>query len=194
MTLENLFETAPRQTEVSTLLPRVFGERTSKPAGYLVVGLHTRGFLDVSTYHVRGITALMRQDGSTRYHDNGVVHAILRGNFSVDAVRHRELCFPGIRSSDNVLQQLRVVRDCGYSFPYDFSALGVNSAEGSTSVIVPDDQFVRDRHYRPEMTDYIRRTNKGALVLPCPTVYYATSPDEAQEAVRLLKQQELEFR
>ena len=136
----------------------------------------------------------MRQDGSTRYHDNGVVHAILRGNFSVDAVRHRELCFPGIRSSDNVLQQLRVVRDCGYSFPYDFSVLGVNSAEGSTSVIVPDDQFVRDRHYRLEMTDYVRRTNKGALVLPCPTVYYATSPDEAQEAVRLLKQQELEFR
>src|SRR3989338_7807606 len=58
MALEDLFETALRQVEVSGLLPRAFAERTSKPVGYLVIGLHTRNFLDINFYDVRSITDL----------------------------------------------------------------------------------------------------------------------------------------
>ncbi len=194
MTLENLFETAPRQAEVSALLPRAFRERTSKPAGYLVVGLHTRDFLDITTYHVRDITSMTREEGGTKYHDNGVVHTILKANFSVDAVIARAFCFSGEHTPAYVLQKLRHARDSGYSFSYDFSTLDITAANGHTSVVIPSDQFVRDTHYRSAMVDYIRRTKEGALVLPCPTLYYTTSPDEAQKAVQLLKQQALEFR
>lgn len=194
MTLENLFEIAVTPASVLGLSPREVLGRTSKPAGYLIVGLHTRNFLDISAYHVRQITALTKEKGNGRYHEPGISHEILRGNFSIDAITSRELYFVGELSRDTLLQRLRVTRDCGYSFPFDFSALNVTAADGHTSVVVPEEQFVRARHYRPEMDVYIHRTRENRLVLPSPTLYYASSLDETQDAVRLLKEQDRQFR
>ena len=194
MALEDLFETALRQVEVSGLLPRAFAERTSKPAGYLVVGLHTRDFLDINVYDVRSITDLTRPDNK-RYHNNGVVHAVLQLDFSPDALLTREFYFASAQSEEAIRKQLRFSQSCGYSLPYDLQTLTTTSTEQDATVSVPSEQLAKHhKDLRLGKVQYVRRRKEDALVLPCPTLYYTTSPEEAQEAVRLLKQQALEFR
>src|SRR3989338_1570984 len=194
MTLESLFDTAPRQADVSGLPSRFFGERTSRPAGYLVVGLHTRDFLDISVYGVRSITDLTRPD-NTAYHDNGVVHAVLQLAFSPNALLTREFYFASSHSEAEICRQLRQSKGCGYFLPYDISMLTTTVTEQDVTVSVPSEELARHhKDLRPGKVQYVRRRKEDALVLPCPTLYYTTSPDEAQEAVRLLKQQALEFR
>ncbi|MBI5002902.1 hypothetical protein HZC31_05925 [Candidatus Woesearchaeota archaeon] len=193
MALENLFETAPRQADVTGLLPRAFAERTSKPAGYLVVGLHTRDFLDVSVYGVRSITNLTRPDNGA-YHNNGVVHAVLQLDFSPDALLTREFYFASPQSEEAIRRQLCFSQNCGYSLPYDLQTLTTTSTDHDATVSVPSEQLAKHhRNLRPGKVQYVRRRKEDALVLPCPTLYYTTSLDEAQEAVRLLKQQALEY-
>lgn len=189
MTIENLFETAAREEQVRMQPARKRYELTSRNAGYLVVGLHTRDFLDIAAYHMREITELQVTGNDPRYHNNGIVHEILRGNFDKDKTTHRELCFAGNVSSDVIVQRVRGIRDCGYYFPFDIGELKIASDEQYTSVRVPEDQFVRESRYFPIMRDYIRRTREGLLILPCPAVYYASSVAETEEAMKLLKEQ-----
>src|SRR3989338_4523388 len=194
MTLESLFDTAPRQAEVSGLRPVDFGKCTSRPAGYLVVGLHTRDFLDITVYGVRSITGLTRPDNGA-YHDNGVVHAVLQLDFNPDALLTRQFYFASLQSEAGTCGQLRQSKGCGYFLPYDISTLTTTVTEQDVTVSVPSEQLAKHhKDLRPGKVQYVRRRKEDALVLPCPTLYYTTSPDEAQEAVRLLKQQALEFR
>ncbi len=194
MALENLFETAVTQADVVGLPSRTFGERTSKPAGYLIVGLHTRDFLDITVYHVRSITELTRPDNGA-YHDNGVVHAVLQLDFTPHALLSREFYFASAQSEAAIRRQLHLSQSCGYSLPYDLQTLTTTATDHDATVSVPSQELARHHTYfRGRKVDYVRRKKEDALVLPCPTLYYTPSLPEAQEGVRLLKEQALEFR